>query len=207
MSNICCIFAGGPEEGMPCLPVPQGAFVLCADSGLRLCERVGCTPDLVLGDFDSLHAVPTQYPYLTAPVEKDDTDTMLACRYALAHGYQNIRIYGAFGGRLDHTFANIQTLVFLRSQGAEGILIGTTDYAVVQGAGTKRYPKREGFTFSVFSLTPQTEGVTLRGTYYPLENAVLTNNFSIGVSNRIMGEYAEVTCTSGLLLIIGSKEV
>ena len=206
MTSICCVFAGGPETGEPCLPIPEDAFVLCADSGLRLCERVGLTPDLVLGDFDSLHAAPTAYPHITAPVEKDDTDTMLAVRYALAHGHRNIRIYGAFGGRFDHTIANIQTLRFLQSQGAEGILIGASDYAVVQGAGTRKYPKHEGFTFSVFSLTEQSEGVTLRGTYYPLENAVLTANFPIGVSNRIVGDAAEVSCTAGLLLIVGSKE-
>lgn len=211
-NRICCIFAGGPETELPCLPIPNNAYVLCADSGLQLALRLGQTPDLVLGDFDSLHdtaalqSLPPHCRIITAPAEKDDTDTMLAVRNALAAGYRDVRIYGAFGGRLDHTIANIQTLRFLTAHGAQGMLIGARDYICLQGTGTRTYPHREGFTFSVFSLTEQSTGVTLRGTYYPLTNATLTPAFPIGISNRITAAYAEVTCEEGLLLVMGSRE-
>ena len=200
------IFAGGPENGTPCLPVPEHACIICADSGLRLCEQLGLSPDLVLGDFDSLGGVPEQYPHMTVPVEKDDTDTLLAVRTALSKGFTDIRIFGAFGGRLDHTLANIQTLEFLQKHGAEGILVSSDNYAALQGNGTvRRYPKVEGFSFSVFSLSERAEGVTLAGTYYPLENGMLTRDFPLGVSNHITAEYAEVSVRSGTLLIIGSR--
>jgi thiamine pyrophosphokinase len=200
----CLIFAGGPEPGTPCLPVPEG-YVICADSGLRLAERLHIKPDLVLGDFDSLGRVPAEYLHMTAPAEKDDTDTMLAVRTALEKGYDDIRICGAFGGRLDHTLANLQALEFLHEHGASGMLIGAESCACLQGPGTRRYPKLPGFSFSVFSWTARCTGVTLSGVHYPLENAVLTRSFPLGVSNEITAEAAEVTCGEGLLLLIASR--
>lgn len=206
MQRICAIFAGGPEDGLPCLPVPEGAFCICADSGLRLAERLGIVPDLVLGDFDSLGAVPHHLPYRVAPVEKDDTDTMLAARTALEMGFRDVRIYGAFGGRLDHTVANLQTLLFLHTQGASGMLIGERDYAAVQGSSSVRYvPRREGYSLSLFSMTPQCTGICERGVQYPLENAVLTHDFPLGVSNRILAEEAEIRCGEGTLLVVCSR--
>ncbi|MCR5305639.1 MAG: thiamine diphosphokinase [Oscillospiraceae bacterium] len=204
--EICAIFAGGPENGIPCLPVPAHAFCLCADSGLRLCERLGRRPDLVLGDFDSLGNVPEQLPHMTVPVEKDDTDTLLAARTALEKGYRDIRIYGAFGGRLDHTLANLQTLEFLLDAGAEGCLVSSENYAFLQRGGSLReYPRIGDFSFSVFAWSERCTGVTLTGTYYPLENGVLTRSFPLGVSNRITAETASVRVREGTLLIIGSR--
>ena len=206
MKRTCIICAGGPEAGLPCLPLPEGAYILCADSGLRLAERLGLTPDLVLGDFDSLGAAPEGYPVMTVPVEKDDTDTMLAARVALEKGYRDIRICGAFGGRLDHTLANIQTLEFLMDAGAEGILIGARDWACMQGSGTaRRYETPQGWSLSVFAWTERCTGVTLRGTKYPLENGTLTRGFPLGVSNAVTGGFAEVTCGEGRLLVTASR--
>lgn len=205
-TDICAIFAGGPENGTPCLPVPAEAYMLCADSGLRLCQRLGLRPDLVLGDFDSLGSVPESLPHMTVPVEKDDTDTLLAARVALGKGFRDIRIYGAFGGRLDHTLANIQTLEFLLEHGAEGVLVSSDNYAVLQKGGTARsYPRIGGFSFSVFALSEQCSGVTITGTYYPLENGTLTRSFPLGVSNHITADSAAVSVDSGILLIVGSR--
>lgn len=203
--QICAIFAGGPEEGIPCLPVPEDAYILCADSGLRLAEKLGCTPDFVLGDFDSLGEIPEALPHFTAPAEKDDTDTMLAVRYALNQGFRDIRIYGAFGGRLDHTIANLQTLEFIVRADGAGMLIGANDWVCMQSGGTaRRYPQQPGRTLSLFSWSEQCSGVCARGVYYPLENAVLTRAFPLGVSNVITASEAEIVCGDGLLLIVSS---
>lgn len=206
MSDLCLIFAGGPEKSLPCLPIPQeDAWILCADSGLRLAQRMGVTPNLVLGDFDSLGMLPDA-PYYKAPVEKDDTDTVLAIRFGLEKGCQRFVIYGALGGRFDHSYANIQTLLFLHQHHASGILVGETDLLTLQTAGvTVEYPKREGFTFSVFALTPQCKGVSIRGVKYPLENATLTMYHPLGVSNEIIEQCAVLRVEEGILLIVQSK--
>jgi len=205
--RICAIFAGGPEQGLPCMPVPEDAYVLCADSGLRLCQRMGRKPDLVLGDFDSLGAVPEQLPHIVSPAEKDDTDTMLCVRTALEKGCRDIRIFGAFGGRLDHTLANLQTLEFLRKNGASGMLIGAGDWAcMLQGGETGRFPRRSGETLSVFAWSEHCGGVCIRGAKYPLEQAELHRSIPLGVSNEITAQYAEICCETGILLVIGSRQ-
>lgn len=204
--KICAIFAGGPENGEPCLPVPENAYIMCADSGLRLAERLLLHPDLVLGDFDSLGAVPVDLPHMAVPVEKDETDTLLAVKTALDRGFRDIRIYGAFGGRLDHTFANFETLEYLRKAGAEGFLCGVRDCAYMLLSGERiRLPKREGWSLSLFAWSEQCGGVTERGVYYPLEDAALTRSFPLGISNRIIADEAEICCESGTLLVMQSK--
>ena len=204
-SSICVIFAGGPERGIPCLPVPENAYIICADSGLKLAERLGFAPDLVLGDYDSLGAVPEAYPHIVIPVEKDDTDTLYAVRYALEKGYRDIRIFGAFGGRLDHTLANLQTLEFLHEHGAKGMLVGMHDWAVLLDSETRSFPQMPGFTLSLFAWEGKCTGVTLHGVHYPLENGTLTRQFPLGCSNEITAERAEITVKHGLLLAMGSR--
>ncbi len=204
--RICAILAGGPEEGIPCEPVPESAFILCADSGLHLAERLNRKPDLVLGDFDSLGAVPEHLPHMTVPVEKDDTDTMLAVRVALEKGFRDIRIYGAFGGRLDHTLANLQTLEYLRQQGADGFLAGASDCArMLCGGETLHLKKRPDWSLSLFAWSERCEDVNAAGVYYPLAHGTLTRSFPLGVSNHITAAAAEISCRSGMLLVMQSK--
>ncbi|MCQ2416695.1 MAG: thiamine diphosphokinase [Oscillospiraceae bacterium] len=204
--DVCLILAGGPETGSPFLPLPEYAYAICADSGLQLADRLGIKPDWVLGDFDSLGEVPKHLPHMIAPVEKDDTDTMLAVRCALEKGYRDIRIYGAFGGRLDHTFANFQVLEFICQHEGTGMLCGVHDCAyMLKSGGVLHLPKRNNTTLSLFSWSEQCEDVCIRGVHYPLEQGILKRSFPLGVSNEITAEQAEIICGKGLLLVICSS--
>ena len=116
----CIIFSAGTFYGLQRRPSPDD-YVIAADAGYLACLVAGVTPDLLLGDFDSLER-PKDFPndIRTAPIEKDDTDTMLAVRAGLENGCDTFYFYGATGGkRLDHTIANFQTLLWLRQQGAD----------------------------------------------------------------------------------------
>ena len=73
-------------------------------------RALGREPDLILGDFDSAPAPDSPAEQLTFPVEKNDTDTMLAMKELYRRGYGKLTIYGGTHGRLDHTFANFQSL-------------------------------------------------------------------------------------------------
>ena len=102
-------FAPGPED-----------LVLAADGGYRALYRLGTTPDLLLGDFDSLGDVPlpANLPVLRFPVRKDDTDTGLALRYGLEQGFLDFALYGCAGGRVDHLLANLQSMARVSRLGA-----------------------------------------------------------------------------------------
>ncbi len=206
MSRRFIIFAGG-EINPDITDVPEDGFLICADRGFLTAEVMGLEPDCVIGDFDSLGYVPKCSNVQIYPSGKDDTDTMLAVKYALENGAEEIHIYGALEGRLDHTLANIQTLSYIEEHGARGILISENSRVYIQRSGEPRcYAKHDEWYFSVFSYSDESTGVNLTGTEYPLEDAVLKNSFPLGVSNHIVDEYAELSVENGCLLVIESRE-
>ena len=105
-----------------------GNLLIAADAGYDTLCKQGIDPDIVVGDFDSLGKVPDHPAVIRHPVEKDDTDTLLAARIGIERGYRKFVFLGALGGFLDHTFANLQTLLWLNEQGAEGLMIGRATF-------------------------------------------------------------------------------
>lgn len=187
-------------------PVKEDDFLLAADGGLRHLQSLGLTPDEILGDFDSLGYVPENSSRF--PVEKDDTDSMLAIRRGLALGYREFWLYGSLDGpRLDHTAANYQALQYLADHHAFGYLIGKDYLVTVVKNGSLRFPDGCRGTVSVFCQGSDAHGVTLKGLYYPLENAVLTSGFPLGVSNHFTGQAAEIAVTQGSLLVFFPRAV
>lgn len=185
------------------MPLPDD-FVICADGGYDHALEYGIQPDLVVGDFDSSDRKAEEIPceVVRLKPEKDDTDMISAARLGLQRGYQKFVIYGGFGGRFDHTYANIQLLSFLLDHGAEGtILDGAHQIWMIQDR-TLELPKQTGRYLSVFSYTDQCSGVTLKGMKYPLDHAVIHSNFPIGTSNEILAENGSITVEKGKLLVM-----
>ena len=201
--KTCVIFCAAGFDAL-LRPIAETDFVIAADGGLQHTRSLGITPDAVLGDFDSLGYVPEGANVY--PVEKDDTDAMLAVRLGLAKGYREFILYGSLDGpRLDHTIANFQTLQYLADHGATGLLVGRDYLVTVIKEGRLTFPKENRGTVSVFCLGSDAEGVNIRGLYYPLENGKLTAGFPLGVSNHFTGEEAEVSVEKGSLLIMWER--
>lgn len=204
MEGLCLIVSGGdfcalPEE----LRAP--AYVIACDRGYEHAARLGLMPDLIVGDFDSAPPPETGAPVDRLPTRKDDTDTMFAARRALDAGYRDVAVCCAFGGRLDHTLANLQTAAWLVARGARVRLSGAGAEALAFTGGTERFPRRRGRSLSVFALSDMCGGVTIRGTKFDCENETLTSAFPLGVSNVWTADTAEVTVKSGILLVMQSK--
>ena len=197
MERICCII-GAMEPGE--IVLPDGALVIAADGGLAHLERRGIVPDLIVGDFDSLGRAPEGANVIRHPVEKDDTDMMLAVRTGLARGCSQFLLYGGLGGRLDHAYANLQTLVFLAEHGARGWLLGGGIAASAVRNGHLTFAAGRRGVISVFCPNGEARGVYLMGLYYPLTDAVLTSGFPLGVSNQFTGQAASVAVRDGILL-------
>lgn len=198
--GTCVIFCAGGFDKLA-EPVRQGDYVIAADGGLRHIRALGIKCDAVLGDFDSLGYAPEGANVF--PVEKDDTDAMLAVRHGLAAGYRRFVIYGSLDGpRLDHTIANLQTLQFLADAGAVGYLVGQSYMATVIKNGTVFFPETAKGILSLFCMGADAAGVTLDGLQYPLSGAVLSAGFPLGVSNHFTGQRAAVTVKNGSLLAL-----
>lgn len=198
----CFIFAAGTFYGLREHPAP-GDFIIAADAGYRTCLQSHLTPDLLLGDFDSMEEPMDFANIRRSPVEKDDTDTMLAIKTGIAKGCTEFYLYGCTGGkRLDHTLANLQSLLYLRRHGARGWLYDNDFVWTAMENESLTIPKTvEWGLFSAFCLGDRAEGIDEIGFQYPLEDAILTSGFPLGVSNHILEPEATVSVRKGALLV------
>ena len=197
----CFIFAAGTYYGLRERP-QTGDLVLAADAGYLACRQAGITPELLLGDFDSMDQ-PADFDHVRrVPVEKDDTDTMLAVKTGLERGETEFHIYGGMGGRrTDLSIANFQALLYLARRGAQGWLYGQGERYTAVCGGTVTFPARDRGILSVFCLGAAARDVSLQGGQYPLHHAVLTAEYPLGVSTHFVGRPITVSVRDGSLHI------
>ena len=201
-AGICYVVGAGEFCPRGLTPGP-GDLVIAADGGFAALEGLGLSPDLVVGDFDSLGHRPDHPHVVALPVEKDDTDMHSAIRLGWERGYRAFRLYGGTGGRIDHTLANIQSLAWLASQGGRGWLVGPDWTATVlsDGGALTLEAGRQGMV-SVFCLGDRAEGVDIQGLKYGLTDGVLTADYPLGVSNSFLGGESRVSVRRGKLLVL-----
>ena len=180
-----------------------GDFVIAADGGYDALSKAGFRPDLILGDMDSIAGLPARVAGLRFPASKDMTDMALCIRLAKGRGYRRFKLYGALGGRLDHSIANLQLLANIAREGMDGSIIApdTLIYAVCNGS-LALAPIKKGSTISVFSWGEAAQGVSLRGLKYPLHNAQLHSFEPLGVSNESSGNPVRITVNAGVVLVV-----
>ena len=206
-SGICYLFGAGSHYGAP--PKPKtGDFVMAIDGGLSYLQVWTMVPDLLVGDLDSLEAIPTGVETIRLPKEKDDTDMLAGLRIGLERGYGMFHIYGGTGGRFDHTMANIQCLAFLAQEGVRGYLFDEVTVMTAICRGGLSFSEGGTGELSAFSLTDISSGVCEEGFAYSLKDAVLQNTFPLGVSNQFigLGVPGRVWVESGTLLLVYPKE-
>ncbi len=189
--------------------IEKDDFVICADNSYERAMSEGAAPALIIGDFDSgeRSAFPENTEIITVPSEKDDTDTMLCVKEALARGYKKITVVGGIGGRLDHTLANIQALYYGKLHGADITLADGFNEAFIALASSFTVEKKNGYYLSLFAYSGSVGALTVSGTKYTLDGASLDNTFPLGVSNEITTERAEISFESGVLLVVLSKKI
>lgn len=202
--NRLFIIVGAGDIGETKLVIPNEAFVIAADAGLKYLNEAGIAPDLIVGDFDSLGAVPFGENVVAHKPEKDDTDMFLAVREALARNAETIIIYCGMGGRPDHEYANIQTLAYIANKGARGYLVGRGSICTVIKNGSLAFDSNTKGLISVFCVGDKAVGVDLVGLKYPLINHTLTCDYPLGVSNEFTGMPSSVSVREGQLLIMQS---
>lgn len=205
----CVIFSGADidEYKFVASYLRGDDFVICADSGLRHAERLNITPDLVIGDFDSLGKIPDGIEsVITLPCEKDVTDTYAAAEKAVESGATEVLIFGAVGTRLDHTFGNIATLEYLRENNVFAHIIDSHNEIMLIKNEKVTVNKDKGTFLSLIPLDYELSGVTLSGVKYPLENARVFRSKTLTISNEITADLAEISVKNGSALVIVSRD-
>ncbi|MCR5836688.1 MAG: thiamine diphosphokinase [Lachnospiraceae bacterium] len=201
MNNKCYIVSAGDCAGINILK-EKNDIVIAVDGGYRYLEKAGITPDVAMGDFDSLGFIPNGDNVLVHSPMKDDTDTMLAIKYGIEKGYREFVILGALGGRLDHTIANLMTVSYLSAHKCKCTIID--DSVIIRNVfdGEIILKQKEKGVFSVLALKDQAVGVTIKGAKYDADNVTMTNDMPLGISNEFVGKEVHISVDKGQLIVI-----
>lgn len=194
----------------------ESLALVAADKGMEWFMRNReFTPDLAVGDFDSLSEEGEAYmeslkdlEIVRLKPEKDDSDTQSAVNHMIREGVKEILIFGATGTRLDHVLANLGLLSMGKEQGVQIVLADQWNYITLVESGTVLKKEEQfGKYVSFFSVGGDVAGLSLKGFKYPLNRYHLTvADSGLTVSNEITEETAEITYDSGQLLMIMSRD-
>ena len=194
----------------------NSAYCICADRGAVIAEKFGKNPDYLVGDMDSIPAEllqkyqKTGVPQKLFQPEKDYTDGEIALNYAVnyakEHDIKKICVIGACGGRLDHTLANI----FVGTQAVDNdldIIYCNNDsfLYILKGNCRRKVELNNGRTISLLPLFGKAGGITLQGFKYPLQNAALYADKSMGISNELMKSEGCISLSEGYLLVVQNR--
>ena len=199
--SVCYVVGAGDCDSLPIVK-KENDLIIAADGGLKHLEYSGIKPDIIIGDFDSFGAIPDGDNVIRLRPEKDVTDMYAAVEQGIAAGYRDFEIYGATGGRLDHTFANVQLAAYLAQKGFSHRIFGNGFGIVALNNSEIRFDSSMQGYISVFSHSDVCTGVTIENLKYELHGASLTNSFSLGVSNEFIGKESRISVENGTLIII-----
>lgn len=200
--NKCYIIAGGDFDGF-FESVDDNDLMIAADRGYQHCLDYNLKPDLIIGDFDSTSRPDIENVIKLNPI-KDMTDTKAALLEAVKRDYKEIIIYGALGGRVSHTLANIRLALEFKKKGINvGLKSKDMRLIIVEDFLSYDMDKNEkDFYISIFSLTDQVEGLTIKGLFYELDDYKMTIDDSLGVSNETCGKDFTISIDDGYILVV-----
>ncbi|MDX8537735.1 thiamine diphosphokinase [Mesorhizobium abyssinicae] len=182
-----------------------GARVIAADGGIGHARMLGLTPELWVGDFDS---VPADLPHDLAavprqvfPAEKDKTDGELAIAAALERGATGLVLAGAFGGkRADHAFLHLALAVRLAEAGISVLLTSGAQEGIPLLPGKAGFDYADGTLFSVLGFS-DLSGLSVTGAKWPLDHVEVAFGSSLTISNEVKGRL-EVALGHGRALLL-----
>ena len=197
----CIIFGALPIDNLT-VNATADDLIIAADNGYAVARSMGLTPDIVVGDFDSLGKIPEADNIIQLNVRKDDTDLEHAVCVALEQGCDTFLIYGAVGGKLDHTLGNIAVAERIALAGGRSLFVGSdSSFSVIRNASLELPAYSDG-RISVLSLSEISLGVHISGLSYEADGIDLPRAVTRGVSNAFIGKPSRISVTDGTLLIV-----
>lgn len=208
-NSICHIIGAGDINDSQLAMIKKASttdIIIAADGGCLPLIQENIVPDYIIGDFDSCPIEKIQFqsdiPVTVLPTKKDFTDIHVCIEKGLELGCNTFHLYGATGGRTDHTFANIQLLNYLASNNKNAYMYGNSSTYIAVHNSTISLPPKESGYISIFSLTDNSYQVSIKGLMYSVDKITLSNTYPLGVSNEYIGKESSISVTDGTLLII-----
>lgn len=215
--KTCLIITGGKLDlafaGSFC-KAHQFDKKIAVDGGLSAFQALNLVPDMAVGDFDTAPSKVLDYfraiPYIVWDVHdaaKNETDTELALRKAMAYGCTKITILGATGGRFDHLLSNVYLLYNCLQQGAEACIIDPQNKIyLIEEEHTFRRKEQWGRYISFLPFSGEIKGITLTGFQYPLTDFDLDAASSRCISNELAEETGRIQMKEGVAICVESTD-
>ena len=192
----------------------QPEYIIVADSGMEFMRRVNLMPDMIIGDFDSVASETLRFfeeqegiIFKELNPIKDDTDTEFAIRQAISLGTKEITVLGATGTRLDHVLGNVALLgIGLKEQINIQLVDAHNRIRMINKPLKLKKEEQFGGFVSLLPYAGEVKGVTLKGFKYLLENFTMESFSSLGISNEIVDNQAEILLEDGFLVVIESRD-
>lgn len=199
------IISGGQECDLTW--IKSNDFVIACDKGFDYAKHQKIDVNCVIGDFDSTHSLSIDKEKIVYPSEKDDTDTMLAIKWAMSQGFSEIVLTCALGNRFDHQLANIQSCVYAKQRHISISIIDDNTEMVFLSDEEGSFKRKDFDFFSIFSLADQSHIHFLSGGKYELNDTILTNTFPLGVSNQWEKDSIHLKVGKGIVCCVLTKEI
>ena len=200
-----CVIIGSGDCSIDILKenINNSDYIICADGGYDYAVEADLIPDLLIGDFDSIKAIPENVAKITLPVEKDVTDAVAAFNEGVKQGFTSFVLFGGTGGRFEHTFANISLMANASKQNLSFEIIDEKHIFRAVTNSSIKIERKENQQISVFAYGNKATGVTENYFHYPLQNYTLDPfDGAFGTSNDIVEEFGEISVEDGTLIII-----
>lgn len=218
MSKKIVIISGGELEEdfvLSILEKEENQYVIGVDKGMEFLYSHQILPNYIVGDFDSVkkeigdyYRNETDVPIREFNPVKDASDTEMAIRLAMTLGAGEILILGATGGRIDHLWANVQSLAIPFKAGINAVIMDRQNKIRLIGGGETHLKKGEtyGPYFSVFPLGEEVFGFSIKGAKYPLTNHTLIPYDSLCVSNQFQEDEVTISFLNGIVILMETKD-
>lgn len=184
--------------------------IISVDGASNKLYKLGIIPDVMVGDFDSIkkdafefYKLKKSIEFISLNTEKDFSDTHCAINYVIENNIKNADIVGFFGGRWDHSFANIGLLYYAYKKGLELRVLSKYNEAMMIGEGEHLFKKKVGYYWSFFTLFEDVR-ISISGMKYNLNDKYIVQGDSLGLSNEFV-EDGRVIIHQGLALVVQSK--
>lgn len=203
------IFANGEIDALDWVRpyLAEASWVVAADGGSRFLFMLEHLPDVTVGDLDSVSAEIKRWlrdggcKIITFPPEKDEIDLELTLHYVVERCEDPILIFGASGGRLDQSIANLLLLAQPDFIDRDIRLVEQYQSAFVTRT-VARFNAKAGDTISLVPLGGDALIANSENLKWPLHDSTLRWSYARGISNVMTGDRASVTVADGTLLCI-----
>lgn len=201
------IVSGAPGQNAQFLKnnIDRKSFIIAADSGYLICKEAEIRPDLIIGDFDSSKKPDTDINILQLPHIKDDTDTFYCIKEAVKRNADEIEIFCALGGRVDHALSNILSLDYCLENNVKASIIGEKCVLSLHNKGFEVNKSKFKY-FSLFAIGADVKGLSIKGAAYNLDGYTLSPFSSLGQSNECKDNTVKIEFENGVILLVLSND-